>query len=132
MYRNSERSTQESLVLVPNNVFYLCHSCASFKNTSEMAKVKSFDCQLQISKSTTLLQMNVKLYAVLLLFLFVSRPFARSKSKKELKLFSKATKDAQITVLQCHVLIIYFLQQNHDADRRPLVLTNAQMKQIGV
>ena len=33
----------------------------SFRKASEMARVKSFDCQLQISKSTALLQMNVML-----------------------------------------------------------------------
>ena len=41
----------------------------AFKKTFEMAKVESFDCQLQISKSTTLLQMSVKFYAVLSLSL---------------------------------------------------------------
>ena len=30
-----------------------------------MAKVKSFGCQLQISKSITLLEMSIKFYAVL-------------------------------------------------------------------
>ena len=38
---------------------------ACFIKISEMAKVKSFGCQLQISKSTTLPQMSVKYYAVL-------------------------------------------------------------------
>ena len=42
---------------------------ASFKKTFEMAKVESFDCQLQISKSSTLLQMSVKFCAVLSLSL---------------------------------------------------------------
>ena len=42
---------------------------ASFKKISEIAKVKSFNCQLQISKSTTLLQMSIKFYAVLSLSL---------------------------------------------------------------
>ena len=42
---------------------------ASFKKTSDMAKVKSFGCQLQISKSTTVLQMSVKFHAVLSLSL---------------------------------------------------------------
>ena len=33
--------------------------CASFKKTSEMARVKSLDCQLEILKSTSLLQISV-------------------------------------------------------------------------
>ena len=71
---------------------------ASFKKTSEMAKVKSFDCQLQISKSTTLLQISVKFMHFYLYFvygagcLFVSRPFARPESQKELKLFLRSYK----------------------------------------
>ena len=69
MYKNSKRSIEESLVLVPNNVCYAIVDCASFKKTFEMTKVKSFDCQLQILKSTILLQMSVKFYAVLSLSL---------------------------------------------------------------
>ena len=68
---------------------------ASFKNTSEMAKVISFNYQLQISKSTTLLQMTVKFYAVLslslcmvlILYLFPG-PSRLSKSKKRAQTFS--------------------------------------------
>ena len=44
---------------------------ASFRKISEMAKVTSFDYQLLISKSTTLMQMGVKFYAVLSLSLCV-------------------------------------------------------------
>ena len=40
---------------------------------------------------------------------FVSRPFARSK--KSSNVFFEAIKDAQTTVLQCHVLIICFSQR---------------------
>ena len=98
---------------------------ASFKKTSEMAKVKSFSCQLQISKSTTARNQCNVLCSFISIFvhgagsLFVSRPFARPE--KSSNIFSEAIKDAQTTVLQCHVLIICFHSTNHDADRRPLV-----------
>ena len=52
---------------------------ASFGKTSEMVKVKSFDCQLQVLKSITLLQMSVRFTQFYLYFvygadsLFVSR-----------------------------------------------------------
>ena len=83
-----------------------------------MAKIKSFDCQLQISKSTTLLQMSVKFYAVLslsfcmvlILYLFPGTLLDRSL-KKSSNFFAEVMKDAQIIVLQCHVLIIYFSQR---------------------
>ena len=42
---------------------------ASFEKTSERGKVKSFDCQLLVLKSTTLLQMSIKFCAVLSLSL---------------------------------------------------------------
>ena len=80
-----------------------------------MAKVKSFGCQLQISKSTTLLEMSVKLYAVLSLEIFLYGagslfPGPLPGKKKSSNVFSEAIKDAQTTVLHCHVLIICFSQ----------------------
>ena len=85
------------------------------KKAFVMAKVKSFGCQLQISKLTTLLEMSLKFYAVLslsfcmvlVLYLF---PGLLPGQKKSSNVFSEAIKDAQTTVLQCHVLIIYFSQ----------------------
>ena len=68
--------------------------CASFKKTSEMAKVKLFDCQLQISKSTTLLEMSVKFYAVLslslcmVLILYLSPGSLLNQSLKRAQTFS--------------------------------------------
>ena len=101
---------------------------ASFKKTSEVAKVKSFNCQIQTSRSTTLLQMSVKFYAVLslslcmvLILCLFPGPLLDQSLKKSSIFFSEAIKDAQITVLQCHVLIIYFHRATHDADRRPIV-----------
>ena len=85
----------------------------SFKKTSEMAKIKSFDSQLLILKSTTLLQMIVEFCAVLSLSLcmvLISGPLSDQSLKKELKLFLRSYKDAQITALQCRVLIIYLSQ----------------------
>ena len=74
-----------------------------------MAKVKSFGCQLQISKSTTLLEMSVKIYAilslyfcaVLVLYLFPG-PFPGQK--KSSNIYSEAIKDAQSWVVKnsCH------------------------------
>ena len=69
---------------------------ACFKKTSEMTKIKNFDCQLlcspianfEIDHSAT--DMNVKFYAGLSLLQYgaYSRPFARPiKFKKDLKLF---------------------------------------------
>ena len=118
MYKNSKRSVEESLVLVANNVCYVVVDRASFEKTFEMTKVKSFDCQLQISKSTTLLQMSVKFDAVLslslcmvlILYLFPG-PLPDQSLKKAQIFFSEARKDVQITVLQCHVLIKYFSQR---------------------
>ena len=54
--------------------------------------------------------------------LFVSRPFA--EAKKSSNVFSEAIKDAQTTVLQCHVLVVcFFHSANHDVPTgRPLVL----------
>ena len=87
---------------------------ASFKKTSEMAKVRSFDCQLLISKSTTLLQMSVKFYSVLFLSLcmiLIPGPLLDQSLKKSSNFLSEAIKDAQITALQCRLLIIYFSQR---------------------
>ena len=69
---------------------------ASFKKTSEMAKVKSFDCQLQISNSTTFLEMSVKFYVVLslslcmvlILYLFPG-PLPDQSLKKSSNFYSK-------------------------------------------
>ena len=62
--------------------------------TSEIAKVKSFVCQLQISKSTTLLKVSVHFDAVLFLSLCLvlilylcPGPLLDQKFKRELKLF---------------------------------------------
>ena len=116
MHKNSKRSIEESLVLVPNNVVVMSFTSVivdrvSFQKISEIAKVKSFDCQLQISKSITLLQMSVKFYAVLSLSLcmvLIPGPLLDQSLNKSSNFLSEAIKDAQITVLQCRVLIIYF------------------------
>ena len=93
---------------------------ASFRNTSEMARIKQFDCQLQISKLTTLLQMNVKVYAVLSLsffcgaeFFFVPKPFAMPRFKTELKLILQSYKDTQITILQSYKDTQITILQHH-------------------
>ena len=60
-----------------------------------MAKVKSFNCQLLISKSTTLLQMSVNFYGVLSLFLcmvLISGPLPDQSLKKEFQLFLRSYK----------------------------------------
>ena len=96
----SETGLQESLILVPNNVCYVVVMRASFKKTFETTKVKSFDCQLQIS--TTLLQMSVKFYAVLslslcmvlILYLFPG-PLLDQSLIKSSNFFSEAIKDDQ-------------------------------------
>ena len=61
------------------------------------------------------MEMSVKFYAVLSLSLFMvlipylfPGPLLDQSLKKSSSVFSEAIKDAQITVLQCHVLIIYF------------------------
>ena len=71
MYRNSKRSLWFRTMSVMSFYTSVVVDRASFKKTLEMAKVKSFDCQLQISKSTTLLQMSVNFYAVLSLSLCI-------------------------------------------------------------
>ena len=65
------------------------------------------------------MEMHAKFYAVLslsnslcmVLILYVSRPFATPKLKKELKLFSSVIYSTYI-----------FHSANHDADRRPIDL----------
>ena len=112
MHKSSKRSIEESLALVPSNavvMFFISVVVdrASFEKTSEMANVKSFDCQLLESKSTTLLQMSVKFYAVLSLSLcivLISGHLLDQSLKKSSNFFSEAIKDAQLTVLQCRIL----------------------------
>ena len=60
---------------------------------------------------------------VLILYLFPG-PLQDQSLKKSSNFYSEAIKDAQITVLQCHVLIKHiFHSANHDANRRPLVFS---------
>ena len=69
---------------------------ASFKKTSEMVKVKSFDCQSQISKSTTLQEMSLKCYAVLSLYLcMVLILYLFPGPLPDQNFFSEAIKDAK-------------------------------------
>ena len=67
MYKNSKRQIQESLVLVPNNVCHVFHLCRSWPCLflKDIWDDKGFDFRLQISKSITLPEINVKFYAVL-------------------------------------------------------------------
>ena len=69
MYKNSKRQIQESLVLVPNNVCHVFHLCWSWPCLflKDIWDDKGFDFRLQISKSITLPEINVKFYAVLFL-----------------------------------------------------------------
>ena len=102
---------------------------ASFKKTSEMAKVIFFCCQLQISKSTTLLQITVEFYAVLFLSLcLVLIPylfpglFLGQSFRKISDFFSELQKTPKLLFSSVTLSLYIFHSANHDADRRPLVL----------
>ena len=93
-----------------------------------MAKVKSLDCQLQISKLTTLLQMNVKFYAVLsqsfcmvlILYLFQG-PLPDQSLRKSSNFFSEAIKTPKLLFSNVMFSSYIFHSANHNTDRRPLV-----------
>ena len=80
-------------------IISLLVDCASFRNTSEMTRVKCFDWQLQRNGNECKVLCSSCLSLCMVPTLFVSRPFAKPNLKKQLKLFLHD---------QCHLLYLIF------------------------